>query len=167
MDEIINKVANSSLITIDLEDYYNPLERLAIDLTQFLYEGTIIREKYFRELISNHDWNRYTEKNIAVYNTSDAIIPLWAYMIIVNKLAPVANFVNIGSMEDLNIALYTKAIFDIDPNQFTDKRIVIKGCGTGKVPIFAYGEIVKKLSPVAQSIMFGEPCSTVPVYKRK
>lgn len=166
-DSIINKVANSNLITLDLEDYYDSRPRIIFDIAEFLFENMIIKEKDFREKVKNYNWNQFLDSHVAVINTSDAIIPLWAYMVISNKLADIAPTVIIGNLDLLNIKLYVDAINNIDATIYQDSKVVIKGCGTGKVPLLAYSEIVKKLSPVVSSLMFGEPCSTVPIYKRK
>lgn len=166
-ESIINKVALSSLITLDLEDLYYPKDRIQIDVADFLFEGIILKEKVFRDMISQHNWSMYSDKCVAITCTADVIIPHWAYMIIVSKLVPICTYIQIGTLKELNAYLYFEAIANLDINKYTNQKVVIKGCGTGKVPIFAYGEIVRRLAPVVSSIMFGEPCSTVPVFKRK
>jgi hypothetical protein len=166
-DLIINKVANSSLITIDLEEYYDHSERMVYDLTQNLYEGLLLREKDFREFIKTHDWEQYRDKNIAVMCTADAIVPVWAYMLLAAQLAPIAKKVVYGSLEELENVLFKDAFAKIDIAQFQDAKVVIKGCSKFPVPISAYVEMTRLLQPVASSIMYGEPCSTVPIYKAK
>jgi len=166
-ESIINKVALSSLITLDLEDLYNTKERVHIDIADFLFEGIILKEKVFREMISQHNWTMYLDKYVAITCTADVIVPHWAYMIMVSKLVSYAIYIQIGTLEELNAYLYSEAIASLDIDKYINQKVVIKGCGTGKVPIFAYGEIVRRLTPVVSSIMFGEPCSTVPVFKKK
>jgi len=166
-EEIINKVAqNTSLITLDLEDYYPKEEIVLFDLKPYLFREMILKEKEFREALQNIDWTQYQDKIVAVTCTSDAIIPLWAYMLVAVYLQPFAKDIIMG---DEQIALqqnYLKKIAAIDANEFIDKRVVVKGCGDLSVGAFAYMEITRKLRPVVKSIMYGEPCSTVPVYKK-
>jgi hypothetical protein len=165
-DGIVNRVANSSLISLDLEDYYHKGERVVYDLASNLYQGLILKEKDFREYIKNNDWTSYSGKNVAIVCTADAIVPTWAYMLLISKLQPWANMVVAGDLADLEQALYQQAISRIDVNEFKDAKVVVKGCGKYPVPVFAYAELTRKLLPVAASIMYGEPCSTVPVYKK-
>jgi hypothetical protein len=167
MSEIIlNKVAESGLITIDLENYYPKGETAIFDLKDFLFMGLILKEKDFREALKKEDWEKYRNKNVAVTCTADAIIPVWAYMLIVSYLQPVATEVVLGDEKELHRSLFLKNISQVNVNEFADKKIVIKGCGDIPVGEFAYAEITKILRPVARSIMYGEPCSTVPVYKK-
>ena len=127
----------------------------------------ILREKDFREFVKAHDWAQYAGKNVAITCTADAIVPAWAYMLIANRLAPYANEVVFGDLELLETVLFIKGISGADLEQYRDQRIVLKGCGDIPVPVSAYVELTKKLTPIAKSLMFGEPCSTVPIYKRK
>ena len=166
-DIIINKVATSGLITLDLEQLYNFGEGIAFDIAPFLYENTFLKEKLFREKVTNFDWEIFKEKNIAIFCSIDTIIPHWAYMIVINRIISHAKLAIIGSLQDLENHLYTNAIAHIDLNQYVNQKIVIKGCSSKVVPLIAYGEITRILTPIAASIMFGEPCSTVPVFKRK
>ncbi|ALL04339.1 hypothetical protein AQ505_01795 [Pedobacter sp. PACM 27299] len=166
-ENFVNKVAASGLITFNLEEYYHTGERVVYDIKDNLFHGLMLREKDFREFIKTHDWASYTGKNIAVICSADAIVPTWAYMLLANKLKPYANEVVFGSLETLESVLFTKALAKIDLNAFAGERVVVKGCADIDVPISAYVEITSLLSPVVKSIMYGEPCSTVPIYKRK
>lgn len=165
-DIIINKVATSGLITFDLEDFYDKNERVIYDLKDNLFMGMILREKDFREFLKTHDWSQYTGKNVAIICSEDAIIPTWAYMLLALKLEPVANAVVFGDLAALENKLFYDAIAKVNPEDYRDARVVVKGCSKVPVPTAAYVEITRKLQPVAQSLMFGEPCSTVPLYKR-
>jgi uncharacterized protein DUF2480 len=166
-DPIINKVTASALITINPEDYYPKGEMSLFDLKDYLFMGMIIKEKEFREALKNANWEKYRNKNVAVTCTADAIIPMWAYMLAASYLQPVAKDVVVGNEKDLHRTLFIKNLLQINPNDFTDKKVVIKGCGEMPIEEFVYAEITKLLRPVAQSIMYGEPCSTVPVYKKQ
>lgn len=165
-DIIINKVATSGLITFDLEDLYDKNERVIYDLKDNLFMGMILKEKDFREFLKTHDWSQYTGKNVAIICSEDAIIPTWAYMLLALKLEPVANGVVFGDLAALEDKLFYDAIAKVNPEDYRDARVVVKGCSKVPVPTAAYVEITRKLQPVAQSLMFGEPCSTVPLYKR-
>lgn len=167
MEQIINKVAQSGLLTFNLEDYYDKNERVVFDIKECLFMGLILREKDFREFVKINDWEQYRDKNVAITCTADAIVPTWAYMLIASKLSGVANYYFFGDLSNLENSLFQKALSNIDIEDYRDKKIVIKGCGNLPVPINAYVEISRLLLPVANSIMYGEPCSTVPVYKRK
>jgi len=166
-ENIINKVASSGLITFNLEDYFHKGERLVYDIKDNLFHGLILKEQDFRAFIKEHDWQQYSGKNIAITCSADAIVPTWAYMLLANKMKPYANEVVFGSLETLETILYTKALTSIDINKFAGERVVIKGCADLEVPVSAYVEITALLTPVVKSIMYGEPCSTVPIYKRK
>lgn len=165
-DLIVNRVAKSPLVILDLEELYPAGERILIDIKALLYEGLILKEKDFREHIKNVDWSMYRDKNVAIWCSADAIIPTWAYMLLATRLAPYANMVIFGTLEDLEKALFQKAIAAIDLKRFMDKKVVVKGCSRIKVPDAAYVEITRLLTPLASSIMYGEPCSTVPLFKR-
>lgn len=165
--EIVNRVAKSPLITINLEDFYHEGERVVFDMKDYLFQGLILREKDFRETVKNHDWEQYAGKNIAIVCTVDAIVPTWAYMLVAEKLRKHAHFYVFGSLETLENALFQKALENFDPTEYTDKMIVIKGCFDKPVPNGAYVEITRLLSPHVKSLMYGEPCSTVPIFKRK
>jgi len=164
--ELVNRVANSGLVTLDLEDFYHPGERLVYDLKDNLYMGLILKEKDFRAFLKEYDWSQYAGKNVAITCTEDAIVPTWAYMLLTLQLQPYANTVVFGSLADLETKLYLDAIARIDPETYRDARVVVKGCSKVPVPTSAYVELTRILRPVVQSLLFGEPCSTVPLYKR-
>ena len=165
-NEIVNRVANSPLVTIDLEEFYHKGDRVVYDIAQNLFQGMILREKDLREFVKSHDWPKYQGKNVALTCSEDAIVPTWAYMLIATKLEGVTNMVVLGSLETLEFALYKDALSKINPNEYADKPIVIKGCGNLPVPESAYVELSRILKPYVKSIMYGEPCSTVPLYKK-
>ncbi len=164
--ELINRVATSSLTTIDLEDMYPPGDIVSFDLKDYLFMGLILKEKDFREALKAHDWEQYKGKNIAVHCSADAIIPLWAYMLVATYAAAVANDVALCTPAQFVETAFIKKIAALDLVPYEGKRLVIKGCSDKPVPASAYLEITRRLQPSALSIMFGEPCSTVPVYKK-
>ncbi len=168
MDEtIVNRVAESGVITINLEDYYPKEELVVFDLKDYLFMGLILKEKDFREVLKNFNWQQYENKNVAVTCTADAIIPVWAYMLVASYLQPVTKEVAVGNEKDLITNIIIKKVAAVNGEDFKDKRVVIKGCGDIQIPEVAYVEITNKLRPYAKSIMYGEACSTVPVYKKK
>ena len=164
-ETIVNKVTNSGLITIDLENYLPRGEMVTFDLKDHLFMGLILKEKDFREALKNLDWSVYQDKYVAITCGADAIIPAWAYMLVVTYVRNIAKDVYTGTSAEMQKHLLLKNISAIDVNEFADQRIVIKGCGDMNIESFAYAEITKVLVPVVKSIMYGEPCSTVPVYK--
>jgi hypothetical protein len=164
---IINKVAQSALVTLDLEEFYPKEELVLFDLKSYLFMGLILKEKEYREALKNLDWNVYQNKNVAITCSTDAIIPLWAYMLAVTYLQPFAKEIVFGNEKEVFNILFSKNIEKIDVKEFEGKRVVIKGCGDKKIPESAYVAITKILRPVVKSIMYGEPCSTVPIFKRK
>ena len=166
-DVIVNKVAESGLITLDLEQYYPKGDILVFDLKDYLFMGLILKEKDFRAALQSHDWSQYQDKNVAVVCSVDAVIPVWAYMLVGAYLQPVAKEIVFGSQDELIKQVLLKNIRQIDVSEFADKRVVVKGCGELPIGEYAYMEVTQKLRPVAKSIMYGEPCSTVPVYKKK
>lgn len=166
-DEIINRVANSKLITLDLEDYYPKGERVLLDIKDWLFEGFVLREKEFRNYVYEHDWSQYQDQYVALTCSTDAIIPGWAYMLISIHLEPFAQQVIIGNLEDLETSVYQDIINSLDVSEFKGKPIIIKGCSNKPVPQNAYIMLSKKLKPIAKSIMYGEACSSVPLYKKK
>ena len=161
--EIVNKVANSGLVNFDISDLRPQGRRVGLDLKNFLYEGLILREKEFREQVSELDIAEYNGAWIYLYCSTDAIVPLWAYFLITSKLESVAKKVVFGSLDDLEMLLMSEAIQGYD---FKDKRVLVKGCSKFSVPTNAYVELVQKLKPWVKSLMFGEACSSVPIYKR-
>lgn len=166
-DEIINRVANSKLITLDLEDYYPSGRRELVDITQWLFQGIVLREKDFRMFVKQYDWAQYQDAYVAVNCSSDAIVPAWAYMLVSISLEPYSKKTIIGDLESLETALYQDIIETLDLSHFRDKPVIIKGCSKKPVPLNAYSMISSKLKPIAKTIMFGEACSNVPLFKRK
>ena len=164
-NEIINKVANSGLITIDLEEFYPKGERVLFDLKPLLFQELILKEKDFREFIKEHDWASYKDKMVAITCTADAIVPTWAFMLLSIALEPFAKKIIFGNLATLEAILFSEVLMAINYADYQDKRIVIKGCGNLPVSTNAYVELVRGLKPFAKSIMYGEPCSTVPLYK--
>ncbi|MCG2613013.1 DUF2480 family protein [Terrimonas sp. NA20] len=164
---IINKVAESGLITLDPASFLPQGETKVFDLKEYLFMGLILKEKDFREALKNLDWEQFRGKNVALTCTADAIIPVWAYMLVAVYLEPVAAEIVVGDVTQLNRELFLKNIAAINPEEYQGKRIVVKGCGDTPIGEFVYMEITKRLRPVVKSIMYGEPCSTVPVYKSK
>ena len=163
---ISNKVSESGLISLDLEEYYPKGETAVFDLKDHLFMGLILKEKEFREALKNFNWEQYRDKYVALTCTVDAIIPVWAYMLVASYLAPVAKDVVLGDEKELHRTLFLKNLGAININEYADKRVVIKGCGETQIEDFAFTEITKLLLPVAKTIMYGEPCSTVPIYKK-
>ena len=166
-DEIINRVANSKLITIDLEDYYPIGKRAFFDIKDWLFEGFVLREKDFRIKVSEFDWSQYQDSYVALTCSSDAIIPGWAYMLLSIQLEPFAKKIVIGTLDNLETSIYQDIINNLDISDFKDKPIIIKGCSNKPVPQNAYIMLSNKLKPLAKSIMYGEACSSVPLFKKK
>ena len=165
--EIVNRVANSQLKTIDLEDYYPKGERTIIDIKKWLFHELILKETEFREHLNNHNWSQYQHQYIALTCSSDAIIPSWAYMLISTFLAPYAKTIIVGNLVELETAIFQKIISKLNIDDFIDKPIIIKGCANKPIPPTAYIQLIEKLQPHVKSIMFGEACSTVPLFKNK
>ena len=165
-DVFVNKVAESGLITLDLEAYYPKEETAVFDLKNYLFMELILKEKDYREALKNLDRSIYQNKNVAITCSTDAVIPMWAYMLAATYLQPVAKEVIFGNEDFLHRTLFLKNLSKINTAEFADKRVVIKGCGDKNISETAYVEITKLLTPVVKSIMYGEPCSTVPIYKK-
>ncbi len=165
-EEIINRVTSSKLITLDLEDYYPEGKRVLFDIASWLFEGLVLREKDFRASVKAHDWSQYKDTFVALSCSTDAIIPDWSYMLLSIQLEPYTKKVVLGNLETLETSLYQDIIHNIDISNFKDKPVIIKGCSKKPVPSSAYIMITHKLKPHAKSIMFGEACSSVPLYKR-
>ncbi|MBW8050264.1 MAG: DUF2480 family protein [Cytophagales bacterium] len=165
-DVIVNRVAKSSLITLNLEDYYSQGERVVYDIKDNLYEGIALKEKEFRKFVKENDWTIYKNKNVALTCSVDAVIPTWAYMLLTVHISPYANRVVWGDLEILEQALFQDALSKIDLNKFKGAKVIVKGCGSAPIPPSAYVEITRLLMPVALSIMFGEACSAVPLFKK-
>jgi hypothetical protein len=164
---LVNRVAASGLITINLEDWYPEAPLVGFDLKDFLFRELILKEKDFRMAMKEQNWSEYEGKYLAVYCSTDAIIPVWAYMLVASQAQPYARDIYFGSPKDFYRDYYRRQIDQMDMEPYTDKRIVVKGCSDKAVPPSAYMDLTRRLRPIALSIMYGEPCSTVPVYKRK
>lgn len=164
-NEIINKVANSGIVTIDLEEFYTPGERVLFDIKPLLFQELILKEKDFREFIKTNDWSIYKDKLVALTCSADAIVPTWAYMLLTLALEPYAKKIIFGSLNELETILFAEKLAALDISSYKDARIVIKGCGEKPLPTNAYVNLTALLKPLAKSIMYGEPCSTVPLYK--
>ncbi len=168
MEEVINnKVSESALVTLNLEQFFPPGEIVLFDMKDYLFMGLILKEKEFRESLKTIDLSQYTKKSVAVTCSADAVIPIWAYMLVASYLQPIALDVAFGTIEEVTNQLLMKNIGQINLTDYIDKRVVIKGCGELPVGESAYLEATKLLRPVAKSIMYGEPCSTVPIFKKK
>ncbi|WP_224489130.1 DUF2480 family protein [Robertkochia flava] len=167
LDEIRNRVAESKLVTFDLEDLYPEGERVLLDIKDWLYEGVLLREKEFRENLNAVDWTAFTGKYVALHCSTEAIVPAWAFMLIATHLAPYAKKTITGNLEQLESAIYQEAIADLDLEYLRDLPVIVKGCSKKPVPQNAYLFLIKKLHTVAKTIMYGEACSSVPLYKRR
>ena len=164
--EIINRVAKSNLITIDLSDYYPKGKRAVIDIKNWLKEGLVLIEKDFRQSLNNYNWNQFKEHHIAIYCSTDAIVPIWAYMLVQKHLNGIAKSITYGSTETMESVLIIPIIESLDLGYCKDKSVIIKGCSDKKIPRNAYIKLIEKLQPFAKSIMFGEACSSVPLFKK-
>ena len=165
--DIVNRVAASKLVTLDLEDFYPTGERVVIDLKDWLFEGLVLREKDFRNSVKTHDWSVYEGKYAAVLCSTDAIIPSWAYLLVTIHLSPYAKKVVVGSLELLESQLFESIIDAIPLEPYQDRPVIIKGCSEKNIPETAYASLVARLLPVTSSLMYGEACSSVPLYKKK
>lgn len=163
---LVNRVASSSLITINLEDFYPQEEVRSFDLADYLFKGLILKEKDFRADLNSHNWSQYKDKYLCVFCSTDAIIPVWAYMLVATYAEPFALNLHYGNQQDFLNAFFHDRLQSFDVQTFRDKKVVIKGCSNKPVPTSAYFELTKLLRPIVQSIMYGEPCSTVPIYKK-
>jgi hypothetical protein len=166
-EQIINRVSASNLVTFDLEELYTPGERELFDIKDQLFQGLILKENDFRDFIKMYDWSQHTSKHIAIVCSADAIIPTWAFMLLSIALQPYASTVVFGSLDDLERYLFNQKLNSVDWKKFQSAKVVVKGCSKVAVPISAYVEVVNHLRPIAASIMFGEACSTVPLFKAK
>jgi Protein of unknown function (DUF2480) len=166
-NEIVNRVSGSQLVTFDLEELYTPGERVLFDIKGLLFQEVILREKDFRDFIKSHNWSQYSKKYIAITCSADAVIPTWAYMLLTASLQPYASLVIFGSLQDLETTLFKQSLDKMEWEKYNKARVVIKGCSKVEVPVSSYVEVTNRLCPIASSIMFGEPCSTVPVFKKK
>lgn len=164
-EEIVNRVANSKLVTFNLEDYYPQGERIIFDISQWLMDGFVLREKDFRSAAKQHDWSQYENAYVALYCSTDAIVPAWAYMLVTTYLQPVAKKVVIGDLKQLETTLYTEIIDKLDVSELEGLPVIVKGCSRKPVPEIAYVLITQKLQPVVKNLMYGEACSFVPLVK--
>ena len=165
-DEIVNRVANSKLITIDLEDYYPKGIRTVVDIKNWLFHEQILKEIDFREHLKNHDWSQYKDQFVALTCTSETIIPSWAFMLITTYVSPFAKKIVVGNLTALETSIFQDIITNFNVEDFDGKRVIIKGCSNKPIPETAYIQLIEKLQPVVKSIMFGEACSTVPLFKK-
>ena len=167
IDKLVEKIKNRPLTTLNLEEYILKGERVVFDIKDNLFKELILREKDFRAFIKEHDWSQYEDKHVAITCSADAIVAQWAYMLVAVKLEPYASNIVFGTAEDLEKELFKQSLASIDVEKFRDSKLVVKGCGDVQVPTYAYVEITRLLRPVVFSLFYGEPCSTVPLYKKK
>ncbi|WP_299333266.1 DUF2480 family protein [uncultured Psychroserpens sp.] len=166
-EEIVNRVALSKLMVVDLEDYYPEGERFVFDIKDWLYEGLVLREKEFRQYVKDYNWSAHQDQFVALTCSSDAIIPAWAFMLLTIELQSYTKKVCVGDLETLETSIYQDVINALDPEPYRDKPVIIKGCANKPVPTNAYIMLSNMLKPIAKSIMYGEACSSVPLFKRK
>jgi len=165
-NEIVNRVASSALVTFDLEEYYRAGDRVQIDISDQLFQGLILKEKDFRDFIKKNTWEQYKNKFVTIHCSTDAIVPTWAYMLLAVALEPFAAKVFFGTPEQFECKLFFDALDEVNWEQYRNAKVVVKGCSKVDVPVSAYVEVANRLKPVVSSLMFGEPCSTVPLYKK-
>lgn len=166
MSDIVNRVTASQIISINLEEVYPQEDRVTFDLRPFLWQELILKEKDFRLSLKHTDWEVYRDKWVAIHCSADAIVPTWAFMLVCTYLDPVAKGYSIGDMNTLEVMICESVISKFDNESFRDRPVVIKGCSKFPIPLFAYGRMISLLLPIAKSLMFGEPCSTVPLFKK-
>lgn len=166
-EQIVNRVANSALMTIDLEEHFPEGDRVQLDLSQWLEAGFVLREKEFRKALKEYDWSNYTDQHVALHCSTDAILPGWAFMLVTTYLAPIAGKVVLGQFAELELELFRESIDKIDLSVYIDRPVIVKGCTNKQIPEQAYIYLVQKLQPIAKSLMYGEACSSVPLYKPK
>ncbi len=165
--EIVNRVANSPLVTFDLEDFYPDGKRIALDIAQWLWQGMVVKEKEFRDSLQQLDTDPFKDTYVALYCSTDAIIPAWAYLLVSIKLSPVTKKVIVGTLEDMETLIFSELLDRMEFSSYADKPIIIKGCAHKPIPENAYLLLAQKLQPIVKSIMFGEACSSVPLFKKK
>lgn len=166
-NEIINRVAQSALTSIDLEEYYPKGQTAVFDLKDYLFMGLILKEKDFRASLQALNWEQFRDKNVAVTCSADAIIPMWAYMLVASNLQPIAKEVVFGDEKTMLQSLLIRNLSAIKGEDYTDRRVIVKGCGDVAIPEAAYVEITTRLRPYVKSLMYGEACSNVPIFKKK
>jgi len=167
MDEILNKVANSGVVTVDLEEFYDPAARAIFDIKPHLFMELMLKEKDFRDFIKTNDWSLFKDKIVGIVCTADAIVPTWAYMLLTLALSPYAKKIFFGDLEEVEKLLFAEKLSQLNLEPYKGARVVIKGCGEKQIPINAFVQLTNLLKPLTKSIMYGEPCSTVPLYKAK
>lgn len=167
MDDIKNKVAESGIVSIDLDEFYTPGERVVFDLKPHLFNELILREKEFREFVKTNNWEAYSDKIVGIICSADAIVPTWAYMLVALALEPYAKKILFAQSHEMENLLFTEALSKLNPEAFRNARVVVKGCSDTKIPVNAYVQLSTLLKPYVKSMMYGEPCSTVPLYKAK
>lgn len=165
-DQIVNKVASSALVTFDLEDYFVPGDRVLLDIKDQLFQGLILKEKDYREFIKKTRWEEYRSKFVAVHCSADAIVPTWAYMLLAVALEPFASRIVFGTLEELEVMIFQDSLKNVNWSKFKDSKVVVKGCSKVNVPVATYVDVTTRLRPYVSSIMYGEPCSTVPIFKK-
>ena len=164
-NEIVNKVANSQLRTINLEEFYPQGTRMVIDIKNWLFQELILKESEFREHLKNHNWAQYKNHYVALTCSSDAIIPSWAFMLITTYVSPFAKKIVVGNLTALETSIFYEIIANLSIEDYKNRPVIIKGCANKPIPETAYIQLIEKLQPIAKSIMFGEACSTVPLFK--
>ena len=164
--EILNKVERSGIVTFDLAEIYHPGKRMVLDIKDWLFNNLVLKEMEFRSFVKENNWEIYQNNNVAIYCSVDVIIPTWAYLLIASKLEPLAYHFVFGDLKDLEKSLYQRILSEKDYSEYKEKKVVIKGCADISIPDASYVELLRNLKPHASSIMFGEPCSTVPIYKK-
>lgn len=165
-ETIVNRVANSALATLDLEELYPEGERVLYDLKDNLFQGLILREKDFRDFVKEHDFSQYQDKHVALHCSEDAIVPTWAFMLLATRMAPYARTIVFGDLNALEQSLFQSVLSKLDYSDYQNRKVVVKGCSKLPVPTYAYVEVTARLTPLVSSLMFGEPCSTVPLFKK-
>jgi len=166
METLENRVADSEIEVFNLADLWDEAAVTEIDIADFLVEGLMLKEKEFRQDVKAHDWSQYEEEHVALYCSTDAIVPTWGYMLIASKLKDIAVSTTLGRADDLRREYYVQALDDVDWSAYDDRPVVIKGCGSDVVPEMAYARATQKLQTVARKLMYGEPCSSVPLWRR-
>lgn len=167
MSDIVNRVAQSSVVSFDLEEFYPKEERVVFDLEPYLFQGLVLREKEFRAALKEVDWSIFENKWVAIHCSADAIIPNWAFMLVATYLTPLAKGYAVGTLESLEVMIVEQTLSKLDLEMFKDRPVIIKGCSDFPIPLYAYGRIVSLVQSQAKTIMYGEPCSTVPLYKKR